>query len=764
MNIKATAAAIRGVSSVIAVLCAAGSASAQQQPQQILDRVQAVSPSTVLEMTFDDPDRTVPFIPTGIAAATAFNTCQITNNGLYCLDGGQLIRRWVDTTVSTAGPTEFSCADTALNLDTRKPAETCPSFAVDQTANVFIGGKNGSTYSLIKVFPEPVAGCTNELAVNPPDRTYCFQVRASGRPIPLDIVAIDGSAGERFRLLSANVGPGQLVLEGSNTVVFFRNSGGAPDVIGSGKAAWGLVGNEALQSITLLQRGENPVQNHVVATTNTGRILRKNTASLTAPAVEVFNLVTDERPPPPPELGPCDASAARYAVRASAGVVYATVRNSCQVIALEPDATFANLVHVLTLDTQTESESHPPITPSVAPGIVVDLHNCGQNQPSCPFVVNEDGFPIAELSEVTLDSSTPPGADKMIVAQIKRMPDCRYLPSNAYCIQKIAEEGDTLPDGRIGPRVIVPKGPGIIVDPTNVNFDPQLVYLNAAALFPQDIHDLVAPDVLPEMLISPLYRGQEFTADPQVRGPFEIEGFFGLTNPDVRFRGVFSFEVHVDQLSQDSLGCELGVQGLDLDTDISTFVSERFATPGGPTGDVSGPGKEHVDILANGGCGSTKLPGGRWSFNAYNLELAEREDDAAYAIVLDSIFNDLGETLTKLACTDDDFITDTNPDPVENPPLSPAACSSLTTSYSAARVKLTPCLTAMSQPKQSAVNQNCQAFQIQYSQFKNALQSAVLFGDDPGNRFGELIARTQVIDFIYFERVLPSVPPGGFVP
>jgi hypothetical protein len=68
----------------------------------------------------------------------------------------------------------------------------------------------------------------------------------------------------------------------------------------------------------------------------------------------------------------------------------------------------------------------------------------------------------------------------------------------------------------------------------------------------------------------------------------------------------------------------------------------------------------------------------------------------------------------------------------------------------------------MQQPKQSAGDQNCQAFVSQLNNFENTLDGAMLFGMDPANRKGELKARTLVIRHLYEERVVPSIPADGF--
>src|SRR6188768_1063307 len=103
-------------SSLVTTVC--WSQSAPQSAQQTLDRIDAFNATKVLEMQFDDPDRTSDFIDLGITG-TALTACKLTAlDGLFCLDG-KTIRLWPDTDEPGTSTNEFSCADSALGLDTR---------------------------------------------------------------------------------------------------------------------------------------------------------------------------------------------------------------------------------------------------------------------------------------------------------------------------------------------------------------------------------------------------------------------------------------------------------------------------------------------------------------------------------------------------------------------------------------------------------------------------------------------------------------------
>jgi hypothetical protein len=99
-------------------------------------------------------------------------------------------------------------------------------------------------------------------------------------------------------------------------------------------------------------------------------------------------------------------------------------------------------------------------------------------------------------------------------------------------------------------------------------------------------------------------------------------------------------------------------------------------------------------------------------------------------------------------------------------PLTDAQCSTLNSVLLNAEDKLNKCVQATQQPKTSAVDQNCQAFETQFSSYRSQLNavlpvSALL---DPANRIGELKARSETLWLVYGERFLPSVPLGGYTP
>ena len=129
--------------------------------------------------------------------------------------------------------------------------------------------------------------------------------------------------------------------------------------------------------------------------------------------------------------------------------------------------------------------------------------------------------------------------------------------------------------------------------------------------------------------------------------------------------------------------------------------------------------------------------------------------DSIFAHLLASLATDLGNTITQYLCANADGST--------SAPLSPSGCTSLQMAWNDAAVKLDRCLSATVKPKQSAQKQNCQSYETQFLAFKTTLGNVVRQGNDLANRIGEASARTQVIEHVYTDHFLPSIPVGGFV-
>lgn len=725
---------------------------------QTLDRVQVNSVDSVLEMNFDDPRRTADFENTGIVGSD-FRACELTAlDGLYCLDG-RYVRNWPDQDTPANFSTIVDCRDPVLDLDNRK-GDACSAMTVDSSGAVWIAGKTRRSYSLFRVVRAAAAGCPaglDALALT----DGCAAEVAAGTGRIDDLTSIDGT-------VAAGFGPGKgvLALEDGNAAVHYGSAGGARTVLATGKRTWDLQGNEQLLGIALLQLGAaaDEVRNVLVATTSAGRVLTRDESSQTAS--EAFDIHAERET----TSVQCDFQGAAFGVRASSssGLVYVTDRQYCEVLALravtDASGDLSHLVNAvegvfdqsgnptglqrnLTLSTVAGSASHPPEGPTLAPGISIDLDDCSG---SCPLVIGGDGAPAASLSNVRLASQQ----SGLTLFQIRNIPDCRYIPQ--ICEAQL-DSPDLVDDG-------------VIVNLAgNANGNPAGQLLNLTPLLPLEIRDLFEGDggsqALPPMYMSRLYRGQKDNG-------FVLDAFFGITEEGVTFEGVFNGEFDVEALTGSELGCELGLPaGTPVEDvlrwDTVTTASERYVGIDG----------RHVDTLINTDCGSSRTLQKRWSIVAYNTEVApctyngdpndvwvsdgscpvggnEHPDDAVFAKLLLSLYDELGATLDQLACADVDG--------GGSAPLSASSCATLDATWANGKDKLDKCWNATQQPKQSAGDQTCQAFLSQLTGFSNTLAGVPAHGPDPANRKGELRARVEVLFHLYHERFVPSLSSAGF--
>jgi hypothetical protein len=197
---------------------------------------------------------------------------------------------------------------------------------------------------------------------------------------------------------------------------------------------------------------------------------------------------------------------------------------------------------------------------------------------------------------------------------------------------------------------------------------------------------------------------------------------------------------------------------------------------------VGGPADlDYVDTIINSGCGTTRVRGGTFSVFSYGLEVAHNpgidasgqlydpivgpggalapngnDDDDVYARLVRKLFDDLGVFQKQIACGSNVDVPGSLPLP---------SCGGLNGSYDNTLDKLGKCLLATQQPKTSALDQNCQAFEIQFGSYQAQVEALLARPDfDPANRIGELKARLTTIWLLYQERFLPSVPRGGYTP
>jgi hypothetical protein len=801
--------AIRAAAAVV-VACSGGGAWAQsgtQVVQQVLDRVAVFNGGTALEMNFErepyreatatEPAVVLDFFNYNLAESSRLGNCRLNGSrGLYCVDG-QSVRRWQDPADGGSGQVEFSCANEALRLD-RNRTDICTALAVSQGGDVWVAGRRKSASVLIRLRQKLNGSCRDaaEQSLSPAaSERYCFlEYTTSERPLISRLLVIEGEEGDVFDRGNGVPADGVLALDVRDVVTYYSMVPKATPVDLVTRSGWLLVNNkEVLQDLALLQTANgDTIENRVLVTTSNGRVLSRRTdAGGPWMTDQVFD-VPFERVPGSPTCPAAAAAPVGYGVTVSAktGRVYVTDRSYCQVLALDPfDANdsvsgiqFGGLVNVkdtsesgdpdLTLSTSNFSVpsrytgdpvnitgEYPPDGATVAPGILVNLKECIG---TCK-VISSAGADLLTLTAVQLSSTQ----SSIVLFQIRNIPDCRYRldenPDDELC----ADYRDA---------VVGPAG------------DPGQQYLDVARMLPPEVKAQfqstnALPPGLPPLLISPQYRGQ---AD---KG-YLFGAVFAIPEPGVVFKETFEADFDVAGLTGGELGCEVTdhpdrtVLGDLLRWDVVTRVSERYIAPGGPNGlaatvldPLPVPNKlRYVDTIVNSGCGTTKTKIGSFSLIAYDLEIAHNptagdDQDDVFARLVVKLFEDLQLTQVQLACPSGEDRAATSTLPASDP-LTDSQCASLNSVLLNAQDKLNKCVAATRQPKTSAVDQNCQAFETQFSSYRAQLAAIPAVAAtldpartlDPANRIGELKARAETLWLVYGERFLPSVPLGGYTP
>lgn len=749
------------------VIALVAGAAAHAQAIQTLDRVDVYNQANVLEMQFNNPARAFDFATLGITPVTSFKACQVTAmQGLYCLDGKQ-VRYWAKPSqASGIGTRLLNCTDPALGLDAAS-AETCNGMTVGMSGVIWLTGKKlgSSSYSVIRISKRVGASCPNgQVSLSDP---YCAQQLATTANRITDLSAVDGDVGAAF------VGPDDIGGYGVIGIAAVRSSlpGGpvgtktgkgvvfvpvaSPGLvldIALGDAQWGLRADEALLSTSVLQLNvDEALQSFVLATTSFGRILAVDSRGSSA-AFQVFDIVAERATSPTFPAVQCRAGTQHYGIRASSKSrsAYVTDRNFCQALALVWTPAAGQPFKLVNVQEQgkdltfSTTAAYPPNSPSIAPGVVIDLANCAVD---CIIVYDENGTRAASLQNVRLSSAQ----SLMTLFQVKGVPDCRWAP--ALCSGLPPAVGNAVVLDASGN--FIPLGDGRLGTSAANQF-----FLNVTPLLPLEITGLfdgsgAPPAGLPRMLISPQYRGQEEQG-------FIFETLVGITEPGVVFKDVFGFEFDVLKLAGANLGCGFDFsEGLKPNRawDVTTTVSEKFVTAGGPglVQDATNPNR-YVDNMVNTGCyNPTRGAGTRWSLYSYNLEISP-DTDAVFAKLLVKLYDDLEETRSLLACRPADATTG----PGTGAPLRLSSCRTLAAQWSVGKALLNTCLASATAPRAATLATDCQAYATQLGVYQATLNAALISGADVANRLGELKARVLTLQHLYTDRFLPSIPANGF--
>jgi hypothetical protein len=748
---------------------------------QTLDSVDALTSRQVLEMRFgeatvpvpgyEDPVTvSAPIVGTAPGVQTRFAACQRAGDRrLSCLLNsyadpatGLTTQPVLRYTEAGSMETLFDCTDPALNLDRRR-ANPCTSMTADLSGDLWIGGRDSQAHRVIKVIEVPTTescgtdknpsvgdgtdsrGFSEFARPSPSGGRFCFRPYATGRPVIVDMLSIDSQAAVGFQGPSGAFGKGVLLLEDRRTAVFVADRklpSGAPATVApveivSGKAGFALVGNEAVQSVALSQRpcttapcGASDRDNYLLATTSGGRVVAKRLDPL-GPTAQVFPT------PPAASVSTCGSTTVpQYWVRVSRQTdqIFVSDRSCQQVRAFaSAGSPLAPLVSLGSLSTAPASGLASLDTLSVSPGIGIDLADCFDADcilvPDGPDSTNQVG---ARLTSVDI---VPNGRSGLTVFRVRGIPDCRYP--------------ERLPAGTCPADAVLA-----------INGQ---AYLDVARLLPPEVLELFDDTTSPtladlELLIGPQYKSREPT----------FEALFGRTEDGVRFRESFDIEFDVGELTETNVSrCGFQYAPVTGDPDgwdAIVTVSERATTAAAldgtvpdvrMTGDTTGPAR-HVDMLVNTFCTNpTATKGKTWSLFAYGLDLTDPRPDR-FARLLSELFDDLERARVLSACR---AVDDGNGGVA---PLSAAVCSALEADWDNARDKLNKCIDAAQAGKTSALDQACNAFRTQFDAYIARLGTASPQGPDVANRYGELLVRIAVINYVYAQQFIKSVPRGGF--
>jgi hypothetical protein len=176
------------------------------------------------------------------------------------------------------------------------------------------------------------------------------------------------------------------------------------------------------------------------------------------------------------------------------------------------------------------------------------------------------------------------------------------------------------------------------------------------------------------------------------------------------------------------------------------------------------------DTIINDGCGGTRGQAPSLSLIPINLQFAPdtygpqstsntlsvtENNDAVFARLVESLYDDLNRSRSQLACT--------TIDGGSSAPLGSPICSDLASKWSTGKTLLNSCVSAAVNGQSTTTTNNCNAFRNQlatYGSTVGALSPSP--SNDPANRIGEQKARVATLTRIFNERFVPSILPKGW--
>jgi hypothetical protein len=484
----------------------------------------------------------------------------------------------------------------------------------------------------------------------------------------------------------------------------------------------------------------------------------------------------------------------RYGIRTSfkTGRVYVSDSNARAVRALLPGTGTPYVLNPLpapndilstTLTTPTTTLTTVPDGLTVAPGNSVDLANCETT--TCTVIPGATGQPPSvTFDSVELNGDSPTG---VTVYQIRGLIDCRYAPIDCSNLLGVAPIGSPPFDdseymeGLISAGIIIPLDPSKPALAKN-RYRPAAQLLNVTPMLPEDVTALFSESGgLPDLQISRTYRAQRGT-DPAK--PFRFDALFYKTAKGQVFINTLFTDVEVNQLTGTSLGCNDNDPPVTLNNPIPTYetllkfdVVTRVSEKNRSVSDFFRAAQnDYRDTIINDGCGGSRGQAPELSLLPINLMIAPatygpqstsntqsvtENNDAVFARLVESLYDDLNRSRAQLACTTFDGGT--------SPPVGTGACSALASKWSAGKTLLNSCVSSAFSGQSTTTTNNCKAFRDQLNTDGITTYGATIKGlpvalpsNDPANRVGGQKAQLATLTRIFDERFLPSIRPKGW--
>lgn len=752
-----------------------------QAVTQVLEEVVGFADGEAIRVNREDLTQP-PFSQLDIVGSD-FRACELTAAGIICLSGNDImiwdqpVPLGSGDVASDPGSPVFSCSDKNLPFDTKGIA--CTSATANPAGDeIVVGGKGkGKLFDLTLV--KACAEADSSFSPLASDPSLCFKSLNKDRPL---IVTLE------YLKDDSSLAPGILSLE-ERTRATLVDFNGTATPLGDSKT-FGLSGNERLTGLTALHLDEEtfPViaaNDFLLATTTRDGIIAQSTGSATPTSFRAFDIAAARDP----SKAQCSFGGPQSPISTGfkSGFVYVTDGQYCNLFVLKPvvDPLGAKpfvLDVVAVIDTQTATEQFALEGVTTAPGITINLADC-QTFGTCTFIPDgENGNGKPDVEVVNLHLNTGSGI-YATVYQIKNAPDCRYIPQACVELEQFAADYDAflktqgLPDSTDSQVQFLVNAGVILPEPGSApGNNPGAWEFNVADILPQEITDAV--DIPDELVISRGWRAQ-------LNNGFYWEAMFVAAEGVVTtgsFELIFDTPDLVTSGNAETFGCPSAPSTLTkaLEEDLVTTVSENFLSGSAPD--------EYRDTPTNFGCGSSKTLGERFSLRPYNLEwtpcsvayaddllwksdgvctiggIGEVVDDAVLMKRTIELWFDLGDVLENFACAAGDGQS------VGQPFLESDCNSSLIPTYNNGTDKLSKCWEALQQPKQSALDQNCQAWLSQSSNLRSNILTATQNAGplDPdgnpdfANRKAEVLNRLDIIINLFNTRVVKTIT-GGFV-